>query len=169
MLKILLRARGTKAAANRLYAAVASQARNPVFFVRFGVPDTMDGRFDLVCLHTWLVLGKLGSHRTLAQAFVNAVFTGFDEALRQSGTGDIGMNRRLKTLASAFYGRLEAYRSTSTLEQLAEAIQRNVFRGAADKAQQAHALATYALESRSRSTEAEIAKGNVAFASLPTI
>lgn len=168
MLKPLLRARGTTAAANRLYAAVASQARNPVFFVRLAVPDTMDGRFDLICLHAWLVLDKLGSHRPLAQAFVNAVFTGFDEALRQSGTGDIGMNRRLKILAGAFYGRLEGYRGAPTLEQLADAIQRNVYRGA-DRAAQAHALATYASESRSCLTEGEIAKCNVAFASLPTV
>jgi cytochrome b pre-mRNA-processing protein 3 len=169
MLKTLLRARGTKAAANRLYAAVASQARDPLFFERLAAPDTMDGRFDLVCLHAWLVMDRLTSNRALAQAFVNAVFTGFDEALRQSGTGDIGMNRRLKTLAGAFYGRLEAYRAASTLEELADAIQRNLFRGAANRAAQARALATYASKSRSCLTEAEIATGNIVFASVPTI
>jgi len=169
MLRTLQRARDTKAAANRLYAAVASQARNPSFFAQLAVPDTMDGRFDLVCLHAWLVLDRLHSHRALAQALINAVFTGFDEALRQSGTGDIGMNRRLKTLASAFYGRLEAYGAASTAEQLTDAIQRNLFRGATDRNAQAQALATYAWENRSCLIEAEIARGNIVFAPIQTI
>lgn len=169
MLKALLRARSTRAAAESLYAAIAAQARDPLFFGALGVADNMDGRFDLICLHAWLVLEGLGSQRALAQAFVNAVFTGFDEALRQSGTGDVGMNRRLKTLASAFYGRLEAYRAASTAAQLSEAIQRNLFRGAIESTAQARALATYVLEGRSCFTEAELAKGIVAFAPLPII
>lgn len=166
MLNSLRQMKNAKAAANRLYATVAAQARNPAFFVELSVPDTMDGRFDLICLHAWLVLDGLGSRRAVAQEFVNAVFIGFDEALRQSGTGDIGMNRRLKALAGAFYGRLEAYRAAGTAEELAEAIRRNVFRGGGDKHAQARTMAIYALQSRSRLAEIDVNDGKLAFPPL---
>ena len=167
MLKALRRARDTKAAAARLYAAVSAQAREPAFFTSFGLPDTMDSRFDLLCLHAWMVLETLGMNRALAQAFIDVVFVGFDEALRQSGTGDVGMNRRLKTIAGAFYGRLEAYRSASTPDELAGAVRRNVFRGADDRVGQALSLATYASLTLSQLGEQDLSEGVVAFARLP--
>jgi len=169
MLKALRRARNTKAAAARLYSAVSAQARNPAFFTSLGVPDTMDSRFDLLCLHAWLVLEKLGTRRSLAQAFVDGIFIGFDEALRQTGTGDIGMNRPLKTIASAFYGRLAAYRSASTLDALTEAVRRNLFRGAEDRMVQSRAVAAYAVDTLSGLDEQDLWTGNVVFAPVPTI
>ena len=44
--------------ANRLHEAIIGRARAPEFFATFGVPDTLDGRFDLVVLHSWLALGR---------------------------------------------------------------------------------------------------------------
>lgn len=166
MLNALRRAKETKAAARRAYAAVAAQARNPAFFTGLGVADTMDGRFDLVCLHAWLALDRMDGRRNLAQAFVNEVFAGFDEALREGGAGDMGMNRRLKKMANAFYGRLQAYRSAPTQEELAEAIRRNLFRGSTERISAARTIATYACASRSRLNDAEAAHGDLAFAPL---
>src|SRR2546423_5748722 len=143
MLKALRRSRQRKITARQLCAALMAQARAPVFFTRFGVPDTMDGRFDLVVLHAWLALERLQSDPALAQALVNEMFLQFDEALRDLGTGDVGMNRRLKIMAGAFYGRLEAYRSTSMHDELAAAILRNLYRGAGERQPDAKALATY--------------------------
>jgi cytochrome b pre-mRNA-processing protein 3 len=169
MLSVLRRTKDTKAAARRLYAGVVAQARDPAFFTRLDVSDSTDGRFDLICLHAWLVLEQIEGNRALAQAFVNEVFAGFDDALRQSGTGDVGMNRRLKTLASAFYGRLEAYRAAPGAEELAEAILRNLFRGAAEKKAVAEGLATYALATRSGFTKEDLAEGHLSFAPIPWI
>jgi cytochrome b pre-mRNA-processing protein 3 len=109
----------------------------------------MDGRFDLVTLHGWLVLECLGSEPDLAQALIDETFAGFEEALRQLGTGDMGMNRRLKTMANAFYGRLQAYRGSSSFEDLTEAIWRNLYRGNEDRRADAVAMATYAHSARS--------------------
>jgi|SRR4051812_888684 cytochrome b pre-mRNA-processing protein 3 len=169
MLRAWRRARDTRLAAARLYAAVTAQARNPAFFTCLGLPDSMDSRFDLLCLHAWLVLEKLGPQRPLAQAFVDAVFVGFDEALRQSGTGDVGMNRRLKTMAGAFYGRLGAYRSAATLDELTAAVRRNVFRDAEPRSGEARALAAYASDTLSRLKEQDLSDGNVVFDAFPTI
>jgi cytochrome b pre-mRNA-processing protein 3 len=72
-----------KRLANRLYAAVVQRARAPVFFTVFKVPDTIDGRFDLLALHAWMVLDRLrdGKSAALSQDLVDAIFAGFDSAL----------------------------------------------------------------------------------------
>ncbi len=149
MLKALKRSREQKEAARRICAALMGRARLPEFFTEFGVPDTMDGRFDLVALHAWLALERLAGEPALVQALIDEIFISFDEALRHMGTGDIGMNRRLKTMAGAFYGRLSAYRKAVSAGDLTEAILRNVYRGAAARKRQADAMATYALACRS--------------------
>jgi cytochrome b pre-mRNA-processing protein 3 len=167
MLKPLRRSKATKVTARRLCAELMAQARAPVFFTRLGVPDTMDGRFDLVALHAWLALEQIESEPVLAQALVNEIFLQFDEALRDLGTGDVGMNRRLKTMASAFYGRLQAYRSASTPEELAQAIRRNLFRGAPGRQGEIEALATYAMNSRSHLAKLNDGGSGLKFGPLP--
>jgi cytochrome b pre-mRNA-processing protein 3 len=136
MLNLLSRCKTAKTTAGRLYAAVVTRAREPVFFVKYGVPDTLDGRFDLLTLHAWAVLAQLRvdpAEKRLAQAFVDHIFVGFDEALRELGAGDMAMGRRMKSFADAFYGRLQAYEaaiaSATPLEAMAEALTRNLYRG----------------------------------------
>lgn len=169
MLKALRRKTEAKRLAQRLCAAVMKQARQPVFFSRLGVADTMDGRFDLLALHAWLVLDRLEGEPALAQAMTNDLFLHFDEALRQMGTGDIGMNRRLKTLAGAFYGRLQAYRAAADKERLSKAILRNLYRGAEEREAEAEAMATYALDARSHLARSRAAEGELDFGPLPAM
>jgi cytochrome b pre-mRNA-processing protein 3 len=138
-----------KADAGRLYNALVARSRAPVFFTAFGVPDTIDGRFDLVALHGWLALAhlKAGGRDDQAQALTDAIFIGFDEALREQGTGDMGMGRKMKAFADAFFGRLAAYDSAASTDELAAAIARNLYRGGAPGAH-ARALAAYAATAR---------------------
>src|SRR5262249_26909594 len=112
MLKTLANSRERRRTAGKLVSALVERARDPIFFTKFNVPDTIDGRFDMVALHAFLVLERLEAvgRRDLSQVLVDAVFTGFDEGLRDLGAGDIGMGRRMKKLGNAFYGRLNAYR-----------------------------------------------------------
>lgn len=145
MLNALRRSKQTRDAAERLYAALVARAREPVFFARLDVPDTLDGRFDLLTLHAWLLLERHRADRALAQALIDRIFVGFDEALREMGAGDVGMGRRIKTFATAFYGRLEAYRAAGP--GLAEALVRNLYRGTATPA--AAIVAAYIEEARS--------------------
>jgi len=169
MLTALRRSASTKALARRLCAELIAQARMPVFFTSFGVPDTLDGRFDLVALHGWLVLDSVRNQPALSQALIDEVFLQFEEALRHLGTGDAGMNPRLKILARMFYGRLEAYRAAATPDDLAEAIRRNVFRGAEEREAQAGALAAYAMTARSRLAERDLAHGPLDFGPMPAM
>ena len=54
-----LRKNPAKATAEALYLAIVTQARRPIFFVELGVPDTVDGRFDLIVVHSYLVVRRL--------------------------------------------------------------------------------------------------------------
>lgn len=169
MLNFVRRAAGTRSQARHLCAALMERARAPIFFTELCVPDTMDGRFDLVALHAWLLVDRLASEPepALAQALIDEIFVGFDEALRQLGTGDIGMNRRLKAMAEAFYGRLQAYRAAANLEELTTSIRRNLYRGTRADRGEALAMATYALGARSHLAKANVAEGRLDFGPLP--
>jgi cytochrome b pre-mRNA-processing protein 3 len=138
-----------KADAGRLYGALVARSRAPVFFTAFGVPDTIDGRFDLVALHAWLALAQLKARGRddQAQALTDAIFIGFDEALREQGTGDMGMGRKMKAFADAFFGRLAAYDRAGPGDELAAAIARNLYRGGAADGR-ARVLAAYAAAAR---------------------
>lgn len=150
MLNLLRSRTDEKAKAHRLYAGLMERARAPAFFVGYAVPDTIDGRFDLVALHAALVLERLkGADDDLAQGLIDAIFIGFDEALRELGVGDMGAGRRLKSMANAFYGRLAAYAGADDTDALAAAINRNVYRGDQGQADHAARLATYAQGVRS--------------------
>jgi len=157
--------------ADALLAGLTSRARAPAFFEAFGVADTIDGRFDILVLHAWLVLDRLveRSAQKLSQMLVDGLFVQFDEALRQQGAGDMGMTRRMTKMADAFYGRLKAYRAAANSEELAAALLRNVYRGAADRIEQADALAIYAMAARERIARADLAAGELVFGPLKVI
>jgi cytochrome b pre-mRNA-processing protein 3 len=135
-------------AARRIYECLVERSRAPDFYRAFGVADTIDGRFDLLALHAYLALDALGAEgaagRAVGEALVTTIFTGFDEALRDLGVSDMGLSRRIKAMANAFYGRLDAYRAAAESETaLAEAILRNIYRGEDGHAGEAAALAKY--------------------------
>ena len=102
-----------KLAADRLHDVLIAQIRQPVFYTAFAVPDTFEGRFDLLVLHAGLVLRRmreLGPEgRDLAQVLVDTMFTRFDVAMRELGVSDIGVPKRMKRLAEAFKGRTATY------------------------------------------------------------
>jgi cytochrome b pre-mRNA-processing protein 3 len=116
-----------------LYARIVEQARLPAFYTAAGVPDTLDGRFELVSLHTFLLLHRLkreGEAGTqLAQSVVDAMFADMDAALRELGAGDLGVPHRVKRMLSGFYGRATAYEAglDAPGDGLADALRRNLY------------------------------------------
>ena len=152
----------------RLYAATVARAREPVFFTTFGVPDTIDGRFDLLALHAWLVLDRLRAAGLgdISQGLMDTIFIGFDEGLRDLGAGDMSIARQIKKLADAFYGRLQAYGASEDPAVMTEAIQRNLYRGTGDAAH-AQAVARYVESARVHVGRSDIANGEVDFGPLP--
>jgi cytochrome b pre-mRNA-processing protein 3 len=169
MLNVWGKSKGRTRATAALHEAVVARAREPLFFTGFGVADTIDGRFDLLVLHAWLVLERLRAAglNDLSQSLTNAIFTGFDEGLRDLGAGDMGIGRRMKKMADAFYGRLSAYQNAGDETALAEAIHRNLHRGAAGEEGHARTLARYALRARAHLQRQALETGNAEFGPLP--
>ena len=98
------------AAADRLYAEMVDRARSRRFFAELGVPDTPEGRFEMIALHVALLLRRLRAEgaagAALAQALFDLMFADMDAALRELGVGDLGVGRQVKRLAGQFYARL---------------------------------------------------------------
>jgi cytochrome b pre-mRNA-processing protein 3 len=95
------------------YRAVVERAREPRLFLAWGVPDTLDGRYEMLALHAFLVLHRLKAEgaatRRFAQFLFDAMFADLDRALREMGASDIGVGKRVKAMAAGFYGRIRAY------------------------------------------------------------
>jgi cytochrome b pre-mRNA-processing protein 3 len=170
MLTALKRSNAERELAGRLHTAIIGRARAPEFFARFGVPDTLDGRFDLVVLHSWLALGRLretGPHE-VSQRLTNMLFAGFDEGLRELGISDMGMGRRIKKIADAFYGRFKAYDAAADEAAMAEALRRNLYRGDVARAQAAAVLARYVLGAKAALAQCHPSLGELDFGPLPS-
>lgn len=122
---------GSGAAAEALYHGIVSAARRPVFFVEFEIPDTFDGRYEMVALHAYLLLRRLkrdhGATAGVAQALFDLMFADFDQVLRETGVGDLGVGRKVKQMATGFYGRIAAYDSGIDGEALEAALRRNAY------------------------------------------
>jgi cytochrome b pre-mRNA-processing protein 3 len=165
MLNLLKDFAARKQETQAFYDDLVSRAREPVFFTGFGVADSLDGRFDMLAFHAWLVLRELKGGAQ-AQSLTDAIFTGFDEAMREQGVGDIGIGHKLKAMAKAFYGRMAAYEAAGNEEELAAALAKNLWRGASPDAR-ARRLAAYAKAARGHLGAS--LPGALDFGPLPTI
>jgi len=149
-----------------LYGAIMAQARNPVFYRFYDVPDTVNGRFEMIILHTVLLLCRLeaqdGAVRRLGQEVFDRFCNDMDANLREMGVGDVVVPRKMKAIGEAFYGRKRAYETAMAapgLAALAAALARNVYGGPPGAA--AERLATYLQEARRMlaATDATVLEG----------
>lgn len=147
-----------------IYGMIVTQAREPIFYRDLGVPDTVNGRFDLLLLHLWLLLRRLRTVQGLpygATALSQALFDRFcedmDDNLREMGVGDQTVPKRMRAFGEAFYGRVQAYDQAmaSDGEALAAAICKNILNGTG--IDQARRLVAYA-----RATEADLGRADEA-------
>lgn len=119
-------------AAHGLYMTLVEQSRKPVFYSNFNVPDSVDGRFDMVCLHMALTLMRLRTEgrggAALAQALFDTMFIDIDRSVREMGIGDLSVPRHVKRMMRSLKGRCAAYalawESDSALE---DALRRNLY------------------------------------------
>jgi cytochrome b pre-mRNA-processing protein 3 len=117
-----------------LYIAVAEQARLPHWYVEGDVPDTIEGRFEMVTLLLSLLLIRLdavgeaaaGPAALLAEVFVEDM----DGQMRQLGMGDVVVGKHIGKMMSALGGRLGAYRAGFAGDApIREALERNLYAG----------------------------------------
>lgn len=132
-----------------LYGTIVAQARLTCFYREYGVPDTVNGRFDLLVLHLVLVLDRLADEpqlRELGQALFDHFCTDMDRNLREMGVGDLSVPKQMQRVGEAFYGRAQAYRAGLARDgeqALAEALERNIYGQDAASRAAAARLAAY--------------------------
>jgi len=130
-----------------IYGMIVTQAREPSFYRDLAVPDTVNGRFDLLVLHLWLVLRRLratGEAAALSQALFDRFCNDMDDNLREMGVGDLTVPKRMQAFGEAFYGRTAAYDLALEAgdEPLAQALCKNILNG--EGIESARRLALYA-------------------------
>jgi cytochrome b pre-mRNA-processing protein 3 len=153
-----------------LYGTIVAQARAPAFYQIYGVPDTVNGRLEMVVLHAVLLLRRLEREppplRALGQGLFDRFCRDMDDSMREMGVGDLAVPRRMRRIGAAFYGRQAAYRAAlEAFDQraLAAALERNVFAGAAG-GEAALRLAAYTREAAGRlAAQDGFERGQLAF------
>lgn len=122
--------------ADSLYAALVAQARSPVFYSELEVPDSLDGRFEMVVLHVYALTrgvdGRSPVQIELSRLVMEAMIDDMDRTLREIGVGDMSVGKKVKQMAAAFYGRARAYDDALAAggDDLRQALRRNVYAGA---------------------------------------
>lgn len=151
-----------------VYEVIVAQARLPVFYQAYGVPDTVVGRLEMILLHMvlfWRRLRAADALRGLGQRVFDFFCSDMDGNLREMGVGDLGVPRHMRRIGEAFYGRAAAYEAAladADDDVLAECLRRNVFSGTGD----AHRLAAYtraAARHLAQQSEKGFAQGCVSF------
>ncbi len=122
-------------AGDALYRAVVTEARTADWYLAGSVPDTVDGRFDVVALVLALVLVRLEevgeAARQFAADLTDRFIADMDGSLRELGIGDPTVGKQVGQMVSALGGRLGAYRDALAGGDLGAALARNLYRGAA--------------------------------------
>jgi cytochrome b pre-mRNA-processing protein 3 len=174
VLASLFRRDPRRAAVDAAYGRIVQRSREPRFYAGWGVPDTLDGRFELLALHAFLVLHRLRGEGEAAAGFAQAVFdtlfADIDRGLREMGVGDLGVGRRVKDMAKAFYGRITAYEKGLIDDgALAAGLRRNLF-GTVEPGPPQLALAAAYLKRQAAALQAQplasLLAGKVDFAPL---
>jgi cytochrome b pre-mRNA-processing protein 3 len=161
-----------------LYGAIVAQAREPEFYRAYGVPDTVNGRLEMIILHAGLVVIRMEAGgdglRRLGQGLFDRFCSDMDANLREMGVGDLAVPRKMKAIGEAFYGRKRAYEAALKgpgLEPLIAALNRNVYddgagSGTATANRGAEPLARYVREVALRLThvdESALSEGSIRF------
>ena len=121
------------------YHKIVNVSRKKVFYKDLSVPDTLDGRFDLLVLFSVITIyffSKSGSKgQIFSQALFDKIFLDLDLTLRELGAGDAGVHIRIKNMVNSFMGRQKSYckcleKNDFTL--LKKSIIKNVYRNVND-------------------------------------
>jgi cytochrome b pre-mRNA-processing protein 3 len=133
-LKRIFGDRSERAALRPLYDAIVAAGRDPGWYGAGQVPDTLDGRFDMIAALIALVLLRLeaaGDAGRAPSVLLTEIFIDdMDATLRQIGVGDYVVGKHVGRMMSALGGRLGALREGRTTGDLTGAVRRNVFHDA---------------------------------------
>lgn len=170
----LRRRRPSELTIEALYGAIVAQARSPSFYLRYGVPDTVEGRFDMIVLHVFLVIRRAarsgGETAAVGQALFDRFCRDLDHNLREMGVSDLAVPRKMRGFAEAYFGRAEIYQQALAQDDrmaAAAALARNVFSAAGPPGPGPRRLADYMFAAARRletATDGALVEGVADFA-----
>jgi cytochrome b pre-mRNA-processing protein 3 len=149
MILQFLTSRRRRATIPAIYGAIVAQAREPAFYRDLAVPDTANGRYDMIVLHLSLLLDRFEADpqlRDVGQGVFDRFCVDLDDHFREQGVGDLRVPKEMQKLAEAFYGRRAAYRDAlARADDLAleSALMRNIYHDDPANAGHAAQLARY--------------------------
>ena len=154
-----------------LYGTIVAQARTPFFYRGYDVPDTVNGRFDMIVLHLALFLDRMEAGtepmRELGQKIFDLFCREMDGHFREAGVSDLKVPKEMQQMAEAFYGRRSVYREALAApdqEALEAALTRNVYLERPNAKAGAARLAAYVrAASQSLARENGLEKGQLAW------
>jgi cytochrome b pre-mRNA-processing protein 3 len=136
--------------ARSLYGSIVARAREPLLYLKLRVPDTVQGRFEMIALHLVLVLRRLQEEGeaggALAQALTEAFVVDLDDSMREMTFGDLAVPREVKRAAAALFDRHQAYLAAldaGSASMLADALTAQLAYLGAGKGLDTGALADY--------------------------
>ena len=158
---------------NHIYEKIVSISRKEKFYTHLEVPDSFDGRFDMLILFTILVVYKLTliqpHGQSLAQKLFDILFEDLDYSLRELGAGDMGVASRIKKMSSAYLGRQKSYcdaLKNNELKHLITSLNNNVYRNVNVDQKKIELLALFCFQTVKKLnsyTEKDILLGNFDF------
>jgi cytochrome b pre-mRNA-processing protein 3 len=120
-----------KAREKRLYGAIVAAARHVRFYENMGVADTIDGRFEMIVLHLFIVLNRLKGEgvEDLRQRLTDEFFADMDRSLRELGVSDVAVGKKVRKIAESYFGRVAAYDGALPAGPriLEQALSRNIY------------------------------------------
>jgi len=160
MLRWLRQRTETSHKAGELYGSVVTAARQPAFYDVTGVPDTPEGRFELVALHLFLAIESLrredASAEKLTQRMIEVFVNDMDDCMREMGVGDLTVPKKVKRAAAAFYERATTYRrdlAKARPGDLSTSLGNYIFADASERRDDTDALARYMQDASSALSE----------------
>lgn len=109
--------------ADKLYGSIVAQARQPAFYSHLGVPDSLEGRYEMIVLHLFLAMERLQaeghSAHNLSRCLVERFVTDMDDCMRELGVGDLSVPKKVKRAAAGFFERAGTYRAALETGQTA--------------------------------------------------
>lgn len=132
VLSFLSRGKTRRKLGEELYSFVRDAARNPAFFGEGKIADSVDGRFEILVMHGFLLMRALRQHNQVErvdQLVFDAMIRDLDGAVRELGASDTRVGRRIKSMAQGFFGRSKSYHEaleSADPAQIHEALARNI-------------------------------------------
>lgn len=118
---------------NQIYKLIIKQARIKLFYTKLNIPDTIDGRFELIVLHFFFIDNALNKeveyYDKIYQEILEIMYKDFDMSLREIGVGDLSVGKKIYHMTEAFSGRIVAYRAASKKNktEVIKSLKKNVY------------------------------------------